>query len=85
VTGPNYPYRGCLLIPRPHGQGWQVDLEINGELIPGIYTNSEPASKEQAVQEATKDRKPLHRFKRAIHHQPLQRVRNYRPNHLPRP
>jgi hypothetical protein len=85
VTGPNYPYRGCLLIPRPHGQGWQVDLEINGELIPGIYTNSEPASKEQAVQEATKDRKPLHRFKRAIHHQPQQRVRNYRPNHLPRP
>jgi hypothetical protein len=54
MTGSNYPYRGCVLLPRPHGQGWHVDLEIEGDVIPAIYTNSEAGSKEQAVQEATK-------------------------------
>jgi hypothetical protein len=29
-------------------------LEIEGDVIPAIYTNSEAGSKEQAVQEATK-------------------------------
>jgi len=54
MSGSKYPYRGCVLITRPHGQGWQVDLEIKGEVIPAVYTNSQAASKEQAVQEATK-------------------------------
>jgi hypothetical protein len=54
VTGSNFPYRGGVLIPRPSGQGWQVDLEIDGELIPRIYWNSKEGTKEQAVQEATR-------------------------------
>jgi hypothetical protein len=54
MTQASYPYRGGVLIPRPYCQGWQVDLEIKGEVIGATYTNSEAASKEQAVQEATK-------------------------------
>ena len=51
-----YPYRGgqCFLILKPYGQGWQIDIEIDGEIIEEIYTNSEASSKVQAVQESTR-------------------------------
>lgn len=56
MTERKYPYRGglCFLIPKRYGQGWQVDMEIDGEIIDAIYTNAEASSKEQAVQEATR-------------------------------
>jgi hypothetical protein len=49
-----YPYRGGFLIARRHGQGWQIDMEIDNQVIDSIYTNSLVSSKEQAIQEATK-------------------------------
>jgi hypothetical protein len=49
-----YPYRGSFLIARRHGQDWQIDMEIDNEIIDSIYTNFLASSKEQALQEATK-------------------------------
>jgi len=51
-----YPYRGgrCLLIPKRRGDGWQVDMEIDGEFIDAIYWNAQPSSKEEVTQEATR-------------------------------
>jgi hypothetical protein len=56
MTEHKYPYRGarCFLIPKRRDIGWQVDMEIDGELIEAIYWNTEASSEEQVLQEATK-------------------------------
>jgi hypothetical protein len=46
-----YPVE-CLLVPRRYGSGWTIDVQIDGDTIPGVYTDSTTAERKKVVQDA---------------------------------
>ena len=43
----------CVLIPRPHGKGWRVDIEIDGQYA-GAYTDEDAVDQKDAIQKSTR-------------------------------